>query len=267
MKKYLLLIAVLLPVVLVADILWDFNSDTEGWDIADLTTNGPYYPPIDYYQVTYVESGGDSGGYISGHDPSSNTFSFRMPENIFDSIQTFENGNITFSLKSSANNWTSEPYLILVANNEVLISEFELPTNVWRTYSIDFVKENFYEYNGGGEPSEEYFSSFMQNINHIYISAEFGSGVFEDTDLDSVVLSGITEVSLSSPNNVEISVENNIVTLNWDPVSGALFYKVFYSDSPNGTFIDVSNQGTFSGPNWTASISSNKGFYYIKAAN
>ena len=113
----------------------------EGWQIADLQVHGPYAVPISYYPLDHFSSGGNSGGFVQGLDPSSYTFSFCMPEYAFECVETFLGGNISFDMRSTANNWTVESFLILVCDTEVLISEFSLPTTAWQSYSIDFIRK------------------------------------------------------------------------------------------------------------------------------
>ena len=78
--------------------------------------------------------------------------------------------------------------------------------------------------------------------------------------------------TLNTPQNVEIAVNNGYITLSWDD-NGATSYKVYASDTPNGTFNDVTSTGSFvtnrSRITWRISATSQgvKKFYKITASN
>ena len=233
MFKVLLLMFFIVPFVSDADIVWNFDNDVEGWQIADFQSNGPYSVPLAYYSLTHIATGGTPAGYVRGDDPSVNTYSFCMPVSVFECVQTFLDGNISFYLRTNGTGWPHEPFLILVCETEVLISAFTLPTTDWQYYYIDFSLENFYLY-GGGELTEPYFENLMQTVENIYIVAEYGSPVYEHTDLDTVILSGLTYIPLASP-DVRIDDFDEVseeITLSWDAVPNAGGYIVYELDSP-----------------------------------
>lgn len=64
----------------------------------------------------------------------------------------------------------------------------------------------------------------------------------------------VTEIlALVAPVNVMVSVDiAGLTTLTWDAVAGAGSYKVYGSDDPYGTFLDVSADGAFTGESWTS---------------
>jgi len=53
------------------------------------------------------------------------------------------------------------------------------------------------------------------------------------------------EVGIDTPQNVAIQIIGTEVHITWDEVAGANSYKVFAADSPDGTFIDVTGEGSF----------------------
>jgi hypothetical protein len=70
--------------------------------------------------------------------------------------------------------------------------------------------------------------------------------------------------SMYPPQNVTISPLGNEVSLSWTSVNGATSYKIYSSDDPYGTFIEVSGDGIFSGTSWSAPIGTDqKKFYYV----
>ena len=66
------------------------------------------------------------------------------------------------------------------------------------------------------------------------------------------------------PENVTITVVNNIVNISWSAVSGATSYKVYSSNDPYDDFIEDTS-GNFNGTAWSAPLSSDKKFYYVTA--
>ncbi len=66
------------------------------------------------------------------------------------------------------------------------------------------------------------------------------------------------------PEDVIITVENDIVTIAWSAVTGATSYKIFSSDDPYTGFIEETS-GTFAGESWSISIINEKKFYYVTA--
>ncbi|MCK4312084.1 MAG: hypothetical protein KAW88_05050, partial [Candidatus Cloacimonetes bacterium] len=82
----------------------------------------------------------------------------------------------------------------------------------------------------------------------------------------------ITIGTLEAPQNLSISVETNDIILRWDKVTNANSYKVFASDSPDGTFFEVTDDGIFGTERddtitWTVTIPvDNRKFYYVVAS-
>ena len=72
--------------------------------------------------------------------------------------------------------------------------------------------------------------------------------------------------TLSTPQNVTIQIAAGEVQISWDIVTGANSYKVLASDDPYGTFIDISNSGTFDNNRWTAIVNEERRFYHVMAS-
>ncbi len=71
---------------------------------------------------------------------------------------------------------------------------------------------------------------------------------------------------LPAPQNVAISVENGLVTLSWDEVSGADLYEIYSSDSPE---IAPENwnleQSDITGTSWSAALTEDRMFFFVRA--
>ena len=92
---------------------------------------------------------------------------------------------------------------------------------------------------------------------------------------DSIIDIGAYEhqivIGIDSPQNIQITTSENSVILSWDVVISANSYIVFSSDSPTGTYSQISgNQSEFSinggRVSWSQSVNNSKKFYYVKAS-
>lgn len=78
-----------------------------------------------------------------------------------------------------------------------------------------------------------------------------------------------TNGAIAAPQHLVITINHEVthydsLTLSWDPVPGAMFYRVYSSDEPGSGFSqDVT--GIFNGTTWTAPIPGVKRFYYVTA--
>ncbi len=68
------------------------------------------------------------------------------------------------------------------------------------------------------------------------------------------------------PENVTITVVDNIVNISWSAVSGAASYKVYSSNDPYDNFTEDTS-GNYIGTSWSAPLSNDKKFYFVKAIN
>gem|GEM_PF-3153966 len=79
----------------------------------------------------------------------------------------------------------------------------------------------------------------------------------------------MTVATLEPPQNVTISVMNDVVVIAWDNATEAADYLVFASDTPEGPWTNVTSQGTFGGNagriDWTATCADVRKFYYVQA--
>ncbi|MCF7867396.1 MAG: choice-of-anchor J domain-containing protein [Candidatus Cloacimonetes bacterium] len=69
----------------------------------------------------------------------------------------------------------------------------------------------------------------------------------------------------AAPTNVAISVDtsgNTVIT--WDAVTGANSYHIYGCDTPDGTFVDVTADGSFTGESWTSTAPmGDMKFFYV----
>jgi len=89
---------------------------------------------------------------------------------------------------------------------------------------------------------------------------------------NTVTFTGITEFGqmmitryvLGVPQSVTATAAGGNLTITWEPVPNKVFYKIFASDEPYGTFVLAD---AVIGESWTTSFSKQKKFYYIVAVN
>jgi len=75
------------------------------------------------------------------------------------------------------------------------------------------------------------------------------------------------ECTPSIPENVEISISLNSVSISWNAVECATSYKIYSSNDPNTGFSEDTS-GTLVGESWTTDITGiEKKFYFVKAVN
>ncbi|MBP7935592.1 MAG: hypothetical protein KA354_13175 [Phycisphaerae bacterium] len=174
-----------------AQIQWNFTSDSDGWVVADLQCGVAYRDALAAYPATWHATGGDSVGYISGTDQTSNCFFFQAPAEQLGNLSSYEGGRIQFSLKSSHNTWLQDNVVVLVgANSTVLVAEITpLPATSWTRYEVLLLADSFrYNTKAGAVCSETGFQAVLANVIAMRIPAEFGSSVQETTSLDRVRL-------------------------------------------------------------------------------
>ena len=66
------------------------------------------------------------------------------------------------------------------------------------------------------------------------------------------------------PNNINIEIISNTLSINWDAIAGISDYKIYSSEDPYTGFLEDSS-GSLTGETWTTSISNAKKFYYVVA--
>ena len=69
---------------------------------------------------------------------------------------------------------------------------------------------------------------------------------------------------LLPPEDVTITVVDEIINISWSAVTGATSYKVYSSDDPYTGFVEDTS-GSFAGESWSAPIGDVKKFYYVIA--
>ncbi len=121
------------------------------------------------------------------------------------------------------------------------------------------------------EEIELSFNADQLDINDYSATIVITSNDPDESEKQIPILLHVIE-TLISPENVIIEVVGTTLTLTWDD-SGANSYKIYESDSPNGTFSDVTSQGSIvllrSTISWQKILDGTEGekFYKVTSSN
>lgn len=243
--------------------VWDFESGAQGWVVADLQTYGPYHPPLATYSVTHIASGGCEGGYIQRFDPSSNSYSFRMPLEQVPAGTLAPGSRLQYCMRTTHQSWTGEPWVVLAGGGQVLRADLPIADLFWSGRTLDFVPEAFLQING--QPvSQAMLGQVMESLDALYIMAETGSTIVETTSLDEVLLLPpcgeleapvVTATALGQP-------DVDGILLVWNPVPGARSYQVLEYPEAWGPAQPL---GTTEGLTWTVPVTQATGIYGVRA--
>jgi len=180
------------------------------------------------------------------------------------------------------------------SSNEIL---FHLTSNGWRNLNSNYEPpmQNWYHiagtydgewqrvYVNGVETNSAYFTGSIQiNDAPLHFGYQVASdngwynGILDDCCIFNRALSadeiwdlykiGLDTSALSSPQAISISQSLGNMTINWDPVSNADYYKVYSSGSPFTGFTE-DESGSYGLNSWSAASSEEKKFYKVTAGN
>ncbi|MFA7330787.1 MAG: laminin B domain-containing protein [Candidatus Delongbacteria bacterium] len=244
---------------------WSFDTDPQGWVVADLDTAGPYYPPLAQYSLSHSTAGGCVGGHVQRADPSSNSYAFSLPVEQLPENQDWSGGRLTFCLRSTHSNWTSESFVIVVGGNgTVLRAPIPLPSPAWSSYDLALEPQNFILMNGA-QPDAATFQSVLGQVEALFIMAEYGAAVQETTGLDEVRLRPACQ-----PVDVPLVLAETAgtpeaprVRLAWGEVPGAWDYEILQLDGAWGVATPV---GSTVSTQWELPVEGpGLGFYQVRA--
>jgi hypothetical protein len=207
-----------------ADRIWTFEEGVQGWMLADLSTHGPYHPPLSVLPAQHESAGGRLGGHLRGHDPSSNSFAFRAPAADLSGL-TLAGGRLEFQLRCTHQSWTGEALVVFVGAGQVLLGDFPMIGPGWNARTVELSPEGLRT--PQGDPVDEAtVAATLNALDELYILAEYGSQVQETSDLDSVVLS---EPGCAGPVHVLTAgwdASTAELVLSWTPLPGTPGYRV-----------------------------------------
>jgi hypothetical protein len=178
-----------------ADVTSTFDSNSEGWQVADLPDSGPFNNVVGNYPVSWNASGGNPGGFISATDPSGNNFFLGAPASFLGNQSSAYGRNLSYDLAyyNSAGivDWMPPEDVVLVGAGLTLVtSQGAAPTAnwTWTHYEIPLLASGWHIGTGAGPaPSEADFKAVLANLTALDIRGEYHYG--DDlTGLDNVRL-------------------------------------------------------------------------------
>lgn len=229
--KSLTILLLLSASFLQAEVVWEFEEGTEDWMIADFSTYGTYQNPLGIYPVSHVASGGFPGGYIAAEDPSSQTFTFRMPPETLLRVELLPGGSLDYQISATHSNWQGEPYVILDCGDVSLVTVVSMPLpGQWIPVHVEFNSGEFF-LQGGGAVDDAEFAQLLSQVEQLYIVAEYGAQVYETTSLDSVVLD--PGAACDSPAlQIQYLPAEDAIQLHWQALPGVDQVQVLASALP-----------------------------------
>ncbi|HOY70628.1 MAG TPA: PEP-CTERM sorting domain-containing protein [Methylotenera sp.] len=166
-----------------ANILYSFDADTQGWTLTD-------------GDLTYVSSGGNSGGYLNTTDTNSNDMALHAPVSALGNWSAYLNGTLSFDALNSNNRLSDyNGFGTVTISSGAQSVSFDLspsasnpPNNgLWTSYSA-VLSQAVWGSN---------LASVLSNVTSLTLSTEnFVSSSFPDEQV------GIDNISVTSVSNV-----------------------------------------------------------------
>lgn len=179
-----------------------FDDGDAGWTAADMPCGGPYLTPLSAFPVQWAGDSGDPGPHVTAHDPSSNCYYFRAPAAFSGDLSTYAGGTLSFSVRSTLDNYDLERVVLFVgANGVTLAAPIDMPdVNAWDRRAVPLSRASFrVGHQNGAVPTQETFDAVLSSVAALYLPAEFGSIVAETVGLDSVRLRSACLADMAAP--------------------------------------------------------------------
>jgi hypothetical protein len=168
-------------------LVFNFDTDPQGWSLTDHPCGGPYATPLSSGAVVWAASGGDPAGHIQAADPSSNCYFVSSPA--LGDLSAFRGGVLGFSLRTTLNNYADENTVVLVPTSGSILVGLVTPqpSAAWTRYRIQLQPSSFRVGSRTGPvATQAQFDAALAANPRLRISAEYGLVVAETTSLDSV---------------------------------------------------------------------------------
>ncbi len=163
-----------------ADVISTFDSDSEGWRVADLPDSGPFGPALGYYAVLWNSSGGNPGGYLSATDPSGNNFFLDAPAAFLGDKSTAYGQTLSYDLAFPYPvDWTPLEDVILVGGGMTLVAnQGPPPEPAWKHYSLTLLGSSGWHIGTGAgpAPTEAELQTVLSDLTALRIRGEYHYG-------------------------------------------------------------------------------------------
>ncbi len=179
-------------------IISDFSTDLDGWTLADHDPSST---------LTYVATGGESGGYIQFSDAAQGSNDvFSAPAKFLGNDSAFSHGTLSFALahNQTADDISTSPLVITAVSGDTLALILTAPATsnspfAWTDYSLGLNPSTGFVFDGGTNSSAGFnlsggsaatqaqIDAVLGNVASIFIPADMHTGI-ELTGLDNVML-------------------------------------------------------------------------------
>src|SRR6516165_2866718 len=187
----------LIPTFARGDIVSDFSTGGEGWQVVsftNLTTDN--FAIMATYQPTFNPTGGNPGGYISTVDQDDGDLTFSAPAKFLGNVSGATGLSYDLIYPVGAINYQPTD-VILMGNGETLLwkrSPDIVPGPSWMTVNLDFVPSTEWHVgtSHGALATAADFGNVLGNLSGLFIRGEYTTGLIETPGLDNVTLAGVS---------------------------------------------------------------------------
>lgn len=158
------------PPVFTENLISSFDTDLDDW-----RGGGDVNP-------SWVETGGNPGGYLRGVNDGGGVWHFATPESWSGDWTQYRSLQFDHVILSGANSmWTDDTFYIEGANGSTLGWKGPEPTDVWTHFAVDLSPATF-------DVTPEEYDAVMSNVVELRVRGEYVNGP-DSEGLDNVFLS------------------------------------------------------------------------------
>jgi len=183
-----------------AEIASTFDADTDGWSGVTSATGSPAWPTsTSGLAVEFSASDGSPPGSIRLSDPNNHWTYFRAPSKFLGDMSAYVGGTLSFDSRAVVGGSTAnEAEVVLMGAGLVLLHEAlsTLPS-AWTTLSVPLSEGNWRVADtfNGALANDAQIAAVLDNLQELWINAEYYFPVVETIALDNVRLAPIPEPS------------------------------------------------------------------------
>lgn len=165
-----------------------FDLGPDGWQLVTLPGDDPEANPL-VYPIDWSPTGGNPGGYVSHHDPDSQTSYFDAPSPFLGDIAAAYGHPVMFDLRVTDANPVLDTDLLLRGAGLTLVLNFDNPIpGSWNSYSLLLHEgAGWIRWSDGMPASQADLMAVLSSLDSLRIRGEFFTGI-DTGDLDNVIL-------------------------------------------------------------------------------
>jgi hypothetical protein len=179
-----------------------YDSSREGWTVETRTNPGGAFNLVAVYQPDYIDSGGDTGGYISELDPDNNWSFFRAPAVWHGDRSAYSGRWLRYSTRTDTANYPDGRLVILFGNGQRISHDAGIPPiNAWTRRHVPLSQGAWFvgTTGAGSLATQAQIDAVLGGLEAFFIGLEFGGDLLEErVDLDRVAF-GVCAADLAEP--------------------------------------------------------------------